>query len=139
MIVDCGGGTIDLTTYKFVTANPILVEETTTPGCEESCSCVIPDKRTDSAIGILQGSTRVNARFYEFLRSKLANSDYGNDDDLKVMMERFEKSTKPTFNDPSVRAFIRFGSIRDKDPAVGIRNGQLTIEGYASPCNALHP
>lgn len=33
MIVDAGGGTVDLTTYKFVTADPIAVEETAAPGC----------------------------------------------------------------------------------------------------------
>lgn len=47
------------------------------------------------------------------------------------MMENFEKSTKPTFKSITERSFIKFGSVRDKDPAVGIRSGQLPIEGSA--------
>ena len=51
------------------------------------------------------------------------------------MLEHFEKYTKPTFKDPNYRSFVRFGSIRDKDPAVGIRGGQLPLEGYATSRN----
>lgn len=47
------------------------------------------------------------------------------------MIEQFEKSTKPTFKDPMDRSFIKFGSMRDKDPDFGIRSGQLVLEGYA--------
>ena len=45
------------------------------------------------------------------------------------MIEHFEKSTKPTFKSSKDRSFIRFGSMRDKDPDFGIRGGQITIEG----------
>ena len=47
------------------------------------------------------------------------------------MIDSFEKSTKPTFKDPSDRSFIKFGSMRDRDPDFGIRSGQLTLEGCA--------
>ena len=59
----------------------------------------------------------------------MQNSDYGNEEDIKVMMERFERSHKPTFNDPNVPIYIKFGGRNDKDLAVGIRSGQLTVEG----------
>lgn len=45
------------------------------------------------------------------------------------MIEDFEKGTKPIFSDVSERSFIKFGSNRDKDLDVGIRNGQLALEG----------
>lgn len=45
------------------------------------------------------------------------------------MLEQFERSTKPTFKDPKDRSFIRFGSMRDRDPDFGIRAGQLSLEG----------
>lgn len=48
------------------------------------------------------------------------------------MMDSFECSAKPIFKDPSDRSFIKFGSMRDRDPNVGIRGGQLTLEGYVS-------
>ena len=65
----------------------------------------------------------------EYFLEKLKYSKYGNDEDLKTMMDNFEKSTKPTFKDPGDRSFIKFGSMRDRDPSVGIRSGQLPLEG----------
>ena len=61
---------------------------------------------------------------------KLRDSKYGNDQDLDSMLDHFEKSTKPTFKDPQEKSFIKFGSMRDKDPTVGIRGGQLQLSGY---------
>ncbi|THG96744.1 hypothetical protein EW026_g5140 [Hermanssonia centrifuga] len=111
MIVDAGGGTVDLSTYLFTSTTPTTVEEIAPPDC------------------ILQGSTRVNVRAERFLRAKLGNSRYGNEEDIKTMLESFEKSAKPTFKEINDRSFIKFGSMRDRDPDVGIRSGQLTIDG----------
>ena len=47
------------------------------------------------------------------------------------MLEAFERSTKLTFRDSADRAFIKFGTIRDHEPAAGVIRGQLTLEGYA--------
>lgn len=60
---------------------------------------------------------------------KLKNSKYGNEEDINTMLDNFDKSVKATFKDSSERSFIKFGSMRDKDPAVGIRSGQLIVEG----------
>ncbi|THG93264.1 hypothetical protein EW026_g7931 [Hermanssonia centrifuga] len=111
VIIDAGGGTVDLSTYVFTTMTPMTVEEIAPPDC------------------ILQGSTRVNIRAEAFLRSKLGSSRYSNDEDVKSMLEAFEKSAKPTFKDVKDRSFIKFGSMRDRDADFGIRSGQLTIEG----------
>ncbi|GJE90679.1 HSP70 family protein [Phanerochaete sordida] len=111
MVIDAGGGTVDISTYQISETHPLTVEEIAPADC------------------LLQGSTRVNMRALEFLKAKLRNSRYGNDEDLMTMMESFEKSTKPTFKDPADRSFIKFGSMRDRDPDVGIRSGQLTLEG----------
>ncbi len=62
--------------------------------------------------------------------AKLSDSRYGNDEDVKTMLESFEKPAKPTFTeDVNDKSFIKFGSVRDKDPNVGIKSGQLTIDG----------
>ena len=45
------------------------------------------------------------------------------------MLDHFDKSVKPTFKDSAERSFIKFGSMRDKDPLVGIRSGQMIVEG----------
>ncbi|THG93266.1 hypothetical protein EW026_g7929 [Hermanssonia centrifuga] len=93
---------------------PTKVEEVAPPDC------------------ILQGSTRINIRAENFLRAKLSDSRYGNDEDVKTMLESFEKPAKPTFTeDVNDKSFIKFGSVRDKDPKnVGIKSGQLTIDGH---------
>lgn len=36
MIIDAGGGTVDLSTYKFITAHPVSVEEIAAPACTSS-------------------------------------------------------------------------------------------------------
>ena len=34
MIVDAGGGTVDISTYKFVSVSPVSVEEVTSADCK---------------------------------------------------------------------------------------------------------
>ena len=60
---------------------------------------------------------------------KLQASEYGNDDDIKFMLDCFDKSTKRVFEDPVMSSYIKFGAIRCNDPAVGISHGQLTLSG----------
>lgn len=36
MIIDAGGGTVDISTYKFLTANPVSVEEIAPPDCQSA-------------------------------------------------------------------------------------------------------
>ena len=81
--------------------------------------------------------TTITKRGWQLISSiaKLKSSQYGNDEDLSTMMDSFERSTKPTFKDPADRSFIKFGSIRDRDPAVGIRSGQLSLEGCVRVSN----
>lgn len=68
MIVDAGGGTVDINTYKFTDTAPLSVEEIATPDCKSSW--LSPFVRFSSSLsGIVQGSTRVNARAQEFLKS----------------------------------------------------------------------
>lgn len=62
---------------------------------------------------------------------KLHGSKFGNSHDIRSMVEHFEKSTKPTFKNPNEKSYVKFGSMRDKDPTVGIRGGQLQLEGCA--------
>lgn len=61
---------------------------------------------------------------------KLAHSKYGNDQDIDEMFKQFNKSAKPIFHKADDPSYVKFGSMRDKDPKYGIRNGQLTLSGY---------
>ncbi|KAH9940118.1 uncharacterized protein BXZ73DRAFT_99115 [Epithele typhae] len=111
MIVDVGGGTVDISSYGFVSKSPFVVEEVTAPDC------------------ILQGSTRVNFRASTYLKNLLKDSRYGNDDDIKLMLEYFDKATKRVFKGENESSYIRFGSLSCNDPEVMIRRGQLTLHG----------
>jgi hypothetical protein len=45
------------------------------------------------------------------------------------MTSIFDKSTKLRFRNPDEPSYIKFGGVRDKDPSVGIRSGQLKLLG----------
>ncbi|KZT03735.1 uncharacterized protein LAESUDRAFT_659042 [Laetiporus sulphureus 93-53] len=109
MIVDAGGGTVDLSTYRITSTIPAKAVESTAPDC------------------VMQGSTFVNVRAGQFLRDKLENSRFGNEEYVETMLECFENSTKPTFRDPTKASYIRFGGPRDTDEQRGVKRGTLTL------------
>ncbi|KAF5354053.1 hypothetical protein D9756_006959 [Leucocoprinus leucothites] len=45
------------------------------------------------------------------------------------MVDKFDKTTKLAFRDPNDPQYIKFGSARDRDPNLGIRAGQLKLNG----------
>lgn len=57
----------------------------------------------------------------------LADSPYV--DDLEHITRCFDKTTKPRFRSASEPQYVRFGSVRDNDPTVNIRSGQLKLQG----------
>ncbi|KAI0783016.1 hypothetical protein C8Q75DRAFT_836734 [Abortiporus biennis] len=111
LIIDAGGGTVDLSTYVFESISPITVEEAAAPAC------------------IFQGSTKVNIRAKRYIENKLKGSSFGNEEDISAMIQKFEKTAKPVFKDPKDRSYIQFGTMRDNDKNVGIRSGQLILPG----------
>ncbi|KAL1941016.1 hypothetical protein VTO73DRAFT_7652 [Trametes versicolor] len=111
MVVDAGGGTVDISSYAFISTSPLNVEEIASADC------------------LMHGSTRVNARAKTFLQEKLKDSAYGNEEDIKAMLDYFDKSTKPIFKDATEQSYIKFGSMRCNDPGVNIRRGQLLLSG----------
>ncbi|KAI1793699.1 hypothetical protein LXA43DRAFT_1121934 [Ganoderma leucocontextum] len=115
IVVDAGGGTVDISSYRFLSMDPISVEEATAPAC------------------LLQGSTQVNCRLYDFLKCgawrHLASATFGNEEDIKLMVDRFDQFTKPVFKDERESSYIKFGTMKDNDPAVNISRGQLKLSG----------
>lgn len=61
--------------------------------------------------------------------AKLANSKFGSSEDLKNLVDCFDKSTKLRFRNQEEPSYIKFGGVRDKDTAFGIRSGQLKLPG----------
>ena len=60
---------------------------------------------------------------------KLLGSKFGTMEDITQMKSEFDKTTKLRFSNPSEPSYIRFGTVRDKDPAYDIRSGQLKLPG----------
>ncbi|KAG5636039.1 hypothetical protein H0H81_009312 [Sphagnurus paluster] len=106
IIVDAGGGTIDLSAYG-ATSRKDKFEEVATTQCH------------------LQGSVHVNIRAKDYLRDYLKGSKFV--DDVDTMINVFDQSAKLTFD--SGPLVIKFGSSREKDLALRIRSGQLTLPG----------
>jgi len=106
IIVDAGGGTIDLSAYSMKSL-PNSFEEIAESAC------------------YFQGSVFVSRRARELLQEKLRGSLF---DDIDDIVNRFDKSTKLTFkNDESEFSYVQVGTRRDNDPSVGVRFGRLKL------------
>lgn len=111
LIVDAGGGTIDLSAYTQAS----------------------PSSRGLSLIEILpsechfQGSFFVTSRARVFFENLLRNTKFA--DDVDNITNCFDRTTKLTFRSITDPQFIKFGSTRDRDPKLNIRSGQLKLLG----------
>ena len=59
----------------------------------------------------------------------LKRSQYGNGDDIKSMLDCFNKNTKPVFKSDKDQSYIKFGSAGCNAPRFNIRRGQLVLPG----------
>ncbi|KAG2063017.1 hypothetical protein BDR04DRAFT_1111856 [Suillus decipiens] len=111
IIVDAGGGTIDLSAYSMK-LSPTSFKEIAPAEC------------------CLQGSVFVTSRARALLQKKLSGSEhYSNPKIIAQMTDVFDNSTKLRFRKPDEPSYIKFGTIRDKDPKYDIRSGQLKLAG----------
>jgi molecular chaperone DnaK (HSP70) len=110
IVVDAGGGTVDLSAY-YMKQSPNTFEEIAPPECR------------------LQGSIFVSRRAQKYLEDKLRGSRFGSPEDIATMTAVFDKATKTKFRDSNETSYIKFGSARDNDPRLGIRSGQLKLPG----------
>ncbi|CAA7260294.1 unnamed protein product [Cyclocybe aegerita] len=109
LIVDAGGGTIDISAYKKKPGTNHTYEEIAAPQCHFQGSIFVTKNAEAYLVDLLQGSKFV--------------------DDLHVMVERFDKTTKLRFVNPEEPQFIKFGGVRDQDLRLNIRHGQLKLPG----------
>ncbi|KAJ7511445.1 hypothetical protein B0H11DRAFT_1955126 [Mycena galericulata] len=110
VVVDAGGGTIDLSTYRMVKRSNGHndFEEIAPPQC------------------LFQGSIYVTQRARDYVEAHLENSKYAAD--IDSIAQIFDTSAKLSFRGEEV-SFIKFGRNKDQDPSLNIRNGQLKISG----------
>ncbi|KAJ7059899.1 hypothetical protein C8F01DRAFT_206812 [Mycena amicta] len=110
IIVDAGGGTVDISAYRKVSNDKgDSFEEIAQTAC------------------LMHGSVFVTKNAREHLEVALRNSKYHAD--IAEITECFDQSTKLKFRSPNEFSYIRFGTLRDKDPAFNITNGQMKLSG----------
>ncbi|KAG5718636.1 Heat shock 70 kDa protein 12B [Termitomyces sp. T112] len=110
LIVDAGGGTIDLSAYgQRDGSKDHEFEEISAPKCH------------------LQGSVFVTRRARVFFENLLHGSRFL--EDIEVITQHFDQNSKLTFRSIDEPRFIKFGNLRDRDLSLGIRSGQLRLNG----------
>ncbi|KAG6885087.1 hypothetical protein C0993_005970 [Termitomyces sp. T159_Od127] len=116
LIIDAGGGTIDMCVYGEAQKRKDAFEELASPEC------------------YLQGSLYVTLRAKAFLQDFVKGTKFA--DDVEAMTAYFDKFAKQTFDGNDL--FLKFGSARDTDSKLRIRGGRLTllgedVEGFFEP------
>ncbi|KAF9523663.1 hypothetical protein CPB83DRAFT_862441 [Crepidotus variabilis] len=110
VVVDAGGGTIDVSTYKRNgKSQSRIFEEIAVAKC------------------YFHGSVFVTLAARDYLQNLLAESSFL--DDLDHITQCFDKTTKPRFRVEQDPQYIKFGSTRDNDANVNIRFGQMKVAG----------
>ncbi|KIY64371.1 hypothetical protein CYLTODRAFT_438236 [Cylindrobasidium torrendii FP15055 ss-10] len=112
IIVDAGGGTIDLSAYQK-----------TGGGADGGWSF----QEIAPVQCHLQGSIFVTRRAREYLKGRLSGTRFV--EDVQHISECFDATTKLGFRDRSSPYYIRFGGRRDIDKTADIRNGQMKLNG----------
>ncbi|KAG8813630.1 hypothetical protein FRC17_001477 [Serendipita sp. 399] len=108
-VTDAGGSTVDSTLYCCRRESPLVLEEV----CASAC--------------VQAGGVYVDRAVEDLLKHKLANSNYGDEETISLMVRQFEQKTKRTFDGSQTSNIIHFGTPRDNDKNHGIVKGKLTL------------
>ncbi|KAF9649037.1 hypothetical protein BDM02DRAFT_3095383 [Thelephora ganbajun] len=111
LIIDAGGGTVDISTYKVLNNGPLQVEELYEPKC------------------LVQGAELVTMRATAGIKETLRGSRLNTLENLAAFSQRFDEGIKKVFSNNQTTQYIRFGSPKDNDTNYGIRAGKLTLTG----------
>ncbi|KAK0209594.1 hypothetical protein IW262DRAFT_1486534 [Armillaria fumosa] len=125
MIIDAGGGTVDISTYSRA-PNDQSFEEIATPACVFTGSIFV----TCLADVFLKSGITTCFRLLphsENFAEKLKGSQY--EGEAELITECFDKTTKHRFRSTNEPAYIKFGTMRDTDTRLDIRSGQMKLAG----------
>ena len=67
-MINAGGGTVDISTYKVLSNGPLRVEELYEPKCELDPSCCRFSRSTTFILGLILGGELVTARARAMIR-----------------------------------------------------------------------
>jgi hypothetical protein len=68
MVIDAGGGTVDISSYTFTKTSPIEVQELAIPGCPYLSSAIAVIYKALRCTGIFEGSVIVRQRAEDYFR-----------------------------------------------------------------------
>ncbi|KAK1215786.1 hypothetical protein PQX77_021596 [Marasmius sp. AFHP31] len=115
MIVDAGGGTVDISTYLVQLGRARRINETSS-----FQEITVPESR-------FAGSVFVTEEAKTYFRDFMAGSQYENDVDR--ITKAFDRSAKLLFSNDTTSSFIDFGRLIDNDDTLNIRGGVLKLPG----------
>ncbi|KAI4518304.1 hypothetical protein K525DRAFT_208879 [Schizophyllum commune Loenen D] len=110
IIVDAGGGTIDLSAYKQAK----IGDKTSYAECA-AAQC------------LFKGSIMVKRSAHTYVKDRLRGSRYL--ERATDIVDTFDRTTKLTFKNAKTPSYVKFGGMNDNDPAYNIRGGRLVIPG----------
>ena len=147
VIIDAGGGTIDLSAY-CMKLSPTSFEEIAPAECKLSFMAFdVPHPTSRSSSRICVGHTTCSCASKKFVslhfmmlifsrthkytttKEKLARSKFGTPGMLSHIADVFDKTTKLHVRNAEDPHYIKLGTARDKDPECDIRSGQLKLTG----------
>ncbi|KAL0571653.1 hypothetical protein V5O48_010311 [Marasmius crinis-equi] len=117
IIVDAGGGTIDISSYAADSGGTIAT----------GTSALFSARETAPALCKLAGSAFVTEAFRRLIEERLKGSRFI--DHADHIVDLFDHDTKHHFQDVESPMFIPFTGKRDNDEGRGIRNGQIRLSG----------
>ncbi|KAF9783709.1 hypothetical protein BJ322DRAFT_1066702 [Thelephora terrestris] len=111
IVIDAGGGTIDISGYTVENQNPPQVAEIFASECR------------------LLGATTVTRRAREFIKDRLKNSRFDSEDIVSHITQCFDETTKRLFKSSDDINYIQFGSPFETEPSLGIQRGKMKLSG----------
>ena len=128
VVVDAGGGTVDVSAYKQTKmSGGTVLEEVVAPQCFFQGSVFVALRARMFLQCMSLSPPGSPSRLTPKLPAHLANSDYLSD--LDHICKCFDENTKIRFKNENDPQFIKFGSTKDNDANVNIRFGQLKLTG----------
>ncbi|KAI0174489.1 hypothetical protein BJ166DRAFT_493009 [Pestalotiopsis sp. NC0098] len=114
LVVDAGGGTVDLVSYTVTSLTPTFEVSEAAPGSGGMC-----------------GSSYIDERFSQWLRAKIGQEKGFNEETFEAAMVGFSRSTKRQLSmaDLANGMFTVPCPGLENNAAIGIRRGRLNIKG----------
>lgn len=108
-VIDCGGSTVDTTVYRCRSCDPLSLKE----ACPSEC--------------VQAGGIFVDRGIENMLKERLCGSSFDNSEVIKSMVNSFEDDVKPQFDGTRDEYSLKFGSVKDNNPRLGINKGKITV------------